>query len=214
MTGLTLLGVFCILLACFGGVLTLVTEHFKKPSPTKIGTNGKRELKLNRISLWDYLILILPASLLLIGLLSSNSEERLLSLNFLWIGYSLLIVSSYNRRIDIPKINWFLCATCIVIAAVGFFLGRNFKTQILPADSYIHISLYYPLFVYCFIHLFRQIIKFITGTYPITLDKYYRVGAYHYRYNRRANYWDLAWSLISTFLFLGLLIFLGTKPFD
>ncbi len=208
MTGLTLLGVFCILLVCFGGVLTLVTEHFKKPSPTKLDKYGKRELKINRISYWDYLILILPAALILIGLFSTNSEERTLSLNMLWIGYSMLIISSYNRRIDIPKINFFLFTTCIVIAAVGFYLNGNLNSENSEVDRNVNILLSYPLFVLCMIHLLTRLIKLFSGTYPITLDKYYRVGTYNYRYNRRANYWDLAWSLTIAFVFLGLMIFL------
>ncbi|MBK8586686.1 MAG: hypothetical protein IPN88_15170 [Bacteroidetes bacterium] len=113
----------------------------QKPKPT-VDKDGKRELKINRISYWDYLILIVPAILLIIGLLSKNQQERNTSFIILGVGYMFLVLSPYNRRIDIPKINWFLFATCLTLALIGYLLGQNLNDIILHKASYT--TLYFP----------------------------------------------------------------------
>lgn len=195
MTALTTLGILCIILVCFGPATDLIVGIYRKPKPTTIDKDGKRELKINRISYWDYLILILPAILLLIGLLSKNQQERTTSFTILGVGYMFLVLSPYNRRIDIPKINWFLFSTCLTIALVGYLLGQNLNDLILQSESRSYTTLYFPALAYIFLQASRQLIKLLTGTYPVTLDKYYRVGTFHSRYNRKTNFWDMIWSL-------------------
>ncbi len=197
MTALTTLGILCIILVCFGPVTALIVDIYKKPNSTKIDKNCKRELNINRISYWDYLILILPAILLLIGMLSKNQQERTTSFTILGIGYMFLVLSPYNRRIDIPKINWFLFSTCLTLALTGYLLGQNLNDFILQSESRSYTTLYFPALAYVFLQASRQVIKLFTGTYPVTLDKYYRVGTFHSRYNRKTNYWDMIWSMIS-----------------
>ena len=191
-------------MVCFGPVTDLIVDLYKKPKSTEIDKNGKRRLKINRISFWDYLILIVPACLLLIGLLSKDQHERSTSFTILGIGYMFLVLSPYNRRIDIPEINWFLFGTCITLAIVGYSLGQNLNDIIFQSRSYT--TLYFPALAYAFLQVSRQVIKIFTGTYPITLDRYYGVGAFHSRYNRKTNFWDLAWSLISIIAFPALIL--------
>ncbi|MCA2774323.1 MAG: hypothetical protein IM574_06615 [Cytophagales bacterium] len=206
MTALTTLGILCIILVCFGPATDLIVDIYRKPKPTQIDKDGKRELKINRISYWDYLILILPAILLLIGLISKNQQERTTSFTILGIGYMFLVLSPYNRRIDISKINWFLFSTCLTLALIGYLLGQNLNDFILQSESRSYTTLYFPALAYIFLQASRQVIKLFTGTYPVTLDKYYRVGTFHSRYNRKTNYWDMIWSLISAFGFPTLMI--------
>ena len=197
MTALKTLGILCIIMVCFGPATALIIDIYRKPKPTTIVKDGKRELKMNRISFWDYLILILPVILLLIGLLSKNQQERNTSFTILGIGYMGLVLSPYNRRIDIPKINWFLFATCLTLALIGYLLGQNLNDIILQTESRSYTTLYFPALAYIFLQASRLLIKLVTGTYPVTLDKYYRVGTFHSRYNRKTNFWDMIWSLIS-----------------
>lgn len=201
MTALTTLGILFIILVCFGPATALIVDIYVKPKPTQIDRDGKRELKINRISYWDYLILVLPAILIIIGLLSKNQQERTTSFTILGIGYMILVLSPYNRRIDIPKINWFLFSSCLILAIVGYLLGQNLNDFILQSESRSYTTLYFPALAYIFLQASRQLIKLFTGTYPVTLDKYYRVGTFHTRYNRQTNLWDLAWSLISSIAF-------------
>ncbi len=201
MTALTTLGIICIILVCFGPATDLIIDIYKKQKPTQIDKDGKRELKINRISFWDYLILIIPACLLLIGLLSNGQKERATSFMILGIGYMMLILSSYNRRIDIPKINWFLFSTCLTLVIVSYLLGQSNIDYTFPSGTNTLTILYFPAASYIFLQASRQLIKLTTNTYPVTLDKYYRVGHFHSRYNRKTTYWDLAWTLITMFGF-------------
>ena len=201
MTSLTTLGILCIVLICFGPATTLIIDIYLKPRPTQIDKNGKRELKINRIRYWDYLILILPAILLLTGLLSQSQQERTTTFIILGVGYMILVLSPYNRRIDIPKINWFLFSVCLTLAIVGYLLGQNLNDFGSQSEGRSYTTLYFPALAYIFLQVSRRIIKLFTGTYPVTLDKYYGVGIFHSRYNRQTNLWDLAWSLISAFAF-------------
>jgi len=209
MTALKIVGILCILLVCFGPVTTIIIDIYKKPNPTKLDKNGKRELKINRISYWDYLVLILPATLLLIGLFSKNEQESTNSFTILGIGYMFLVLSPYNRRIDIPKINWFLFLTCLTLALFGYFLRQNLNDLTLYSENQSYTTLYFSALAYIFLQVSRQVIKLFTGTYPVTLDKSYGVGTFHSRYNRKTNYWDMIWSIISLFVFPILIMFMN-----
>ena len=201
MTALTTLGILCIILVCFGPATELIVDIYRKPKPTQIDKDEKRELKINRISFWDYLILIIPACLLLIGLLSNGQKERATSFAILGIGYMMLILSSYNRRIDIPKINWFLFSTCLTLVIVSYLLGQSNINYTFPSGTNSLTLLYFPATAYIFLQASRHLIKLTTNTYPVTLDKYYRVGHFNTRYNRKTTYWDLAWTFIAMFGF-------------
>ncbi len=201
MTALTALGILCIILVCFGPVTTLIVDFYKKPNLSTFKNVGKSERKISRISYWDYLILISPTILLLIGLLSKNQQERATSFTILGIGYMFLVLSPYNRRIDIPKINWFLFLTCLTLALLGYLLGQNLNDFLFQSQNRSFTTLYFPAIAYVFLQVSRKLIKLLTGTYPITLDKHYRVGRFHSLYNRKTNFWDLIWSLISAFAF-------------
>ncbi|MFC5192690.1 hypothetical protein ACFPIK_13010 [Algoriphagus aquatilis] len=208
MTALTTLGILCIILVCFGPATDLIVDIYRNPKPTQIDKDGKRELKINRINFWDYLILIIPAFLLLMGLLSNAQKERATSFAILGIGYMMLILSSYNRRIEIPKINWFLFTTCLTLIVVSYLLGQSNVNYSFPSGTNSLTLLYFPAAAYIFLQASRHIIKLTTNTYPVTLDKHYRVGHYHIRYNRKTTYWDLAWTLLSMIGFPGLITYL------
>lgn len=195
MIALKALGLISIILVCFGGAITLIVDVFQKPKPTNIGKDGKRELKINRINYWEYLIIILPVSLLLIGLLTNDREERLTSLTILGLGFSYLLLSPYNNRIDVPWVNKTVLITCLTLATVSYLLSMtnyNYKFQ---SGLSVLTTLLFPIMTYTYLIAARQIIKLTTNTYPLTLDRYFRVGHFSNRLNRKATYWDFTWTL-------------------
>ena len=195
MIALKTLGVLCIILVCFGGAITVIVDVFQKPKPTKIDKDGKRELKINRINYWDYLIIILPVSLLFIGLLTNDREEKLTSLTILGLGYAYLLLSPYNNRIDVPWVNRTVLITSVTLALISGLLSAtnyNFKFQSGPSALTV---LLFPLITNFYLLSARQIIKLTAKTYPLTLDRYFRVGHYSHRLNRKVTYWDLTWTL-------------------
>jgi hypothetical protein len=152
MTALKILGIVCLGIVCLVPTIGLTTDLYQKHRPTTIGKSGKRELKINRTSYWDCLTLILPACLLLIAFLSSDYEEKATSIKLLGIGYMVLVLSPYNRRIDIPKINWFSAATCLLLAFLAFALRMNkglansiylrgAETLCFPITAYLYLTL-------------------------------------------------------------------------
>lgn len=195
MTALKTLGLLCIILACFGGAITVIVDVYQKAKPTKIDKDGKRELKINRISYWEYLVIILPISLLLIGLLTNNREEKLTSFTILGLGFAYLLLSPYNNRIDIPWVKRTVLITGLTLAIISYLLSlTNYNFRFQSGLSSL-TTLLFPLATYIYLIVARQIIKFTTDTYPLTLDKYFRVGHFSIRYNRKATYWDLLWTL-------------------
>ena len=195
MTALKTLGIICIVLVCFGGAITVIVDVFQKPKPTKINTDGKRELKINRINYWEYLVIILPACLLLIGLLTTDREAKLTSLTILGVGFSFLLLSSYNNRIDIPWVNQTFLFTCLTLAITSYLLSSTSYNYRFQSGLSCLTTLLFPLATYIYLILSRQIIKLSTDTYPLTLDKHFRVGHFSNRQNRKATYWDLTWTL-------------------
>ena len=210
MTPLRALGIVCLILFCFGPVVMLIADIYTKRRPTKIRNGNKVDLKTNRIAYWNYLVLIISAYLLLIILLSDDKAEIETGLLLLGIGYTLLIISSYNRRVDIPKINLFLLSTCVVMAVAGSIFNYRNEHYLNDFHTEYHYLLFSPVCVYIFLLTGRHIIKRLTGTFPITLDKGLRVGTFYYRYQRPATYWDLAWSLL-VFLLPALTFYLIVK---
>ncbi len=208
MTALTTLGVVCLWLLCLAPTIGLTVDLYQKPRRTRVGKNGKRELKINRISYWDYLIIVLPACLLLIAFLCSHFEEKATRLKILGIGYMFLILSPYNRRIDIPKINWFISTTCLILALIACLLatGTELSNSIYWKSAK---TLFFPAIAYAYLMLSRQLIKLLLYTYPITLDRYFRIGQFYNRYNRKANIWDLVWTMINMGGFPLMLIYLS-----
>jgi len=195
MTALKTLGIICIILVCFAGAITVIVDVFQKPKPTNIDKDGKRELKINRISYWEYLIIILPVALLLIGLLTTDREGKLTSFTILGICFAYLLLSPYNNRIDIPWVNKTILITCLTLAIISYVLSlTNYNYRFQSGLSSL-TTLLFPLATYIYLIVARQIIKNSTDTYPLTLDKYFRVGHFSNRHNRKATYWDLAWTL-------------------
>jgi len=202
MVALKTLGIFCIILACIGPVLVSVVEEIQKPMPSRLNKKSKRELKINQISYWEYLIIILPLSLLLIGLLSNDEEEKITSLAILGICYPLLLLSSYNNRIGIRWVNNTVLITCLTLAIVSFLLPIISPSLIYQSfPTWLNI-LWLPMITYVYLKTIREIINVITNTYPLTLDKEFRVGNFSYRYNRKANYWDLTWTLWNILVYM------------
>lgn len=195
MIALKTLGIICIILVCFGGTITVIVDALQKPKPTKINKDGKRELKINRIYYWEYLIIILPVSLLLIGLFTNNREEKLSSFTILGLGYAYLLLSPYNNRINIPWVNRTILITCITLAAIsGILCTTNYNFKFQSGLSALTVLLF-PLMTIFYLHAARQIIKLTSNTYPLTLDRYFRVGHFSNRLNRKARYLDLIWTL-------------------
>ena len=195
MTALKTLGIICIIMACFAGAITVIVDVFQKPKPTKTDKYGKRELKINRISYWEYLLIILPVSLLLIGLLTNDREEKITSFTILGIGFAYLLLSPYNNRIDIPWVNRTVLITCLTLAITSYLLSLTSYNYKLQSGYNSLTTLLLPLGTYVYLFSARQFIKLATTTYPLTLDKYFRVGHFSNRYNRKATYWDLTWTL-------------------
>jgi hypothetical protein len=196
MTALTTLGVLCLGLICLVPSIGLTVDLYQKPQPTKILKNGKRELKINRVIYWDYLIILLPASLLGIAFLSPDLKEKAASLKILGIGYMVLVLSPYNRRIDIPKVNLLVAVTCVILALIAYALTRSEVSS----DYHLYVNsetLFFPALAYTYLMLARQLINHFFSTYPLTLDKSFRIGHFSYRYNRRANILDLIWTLFN-----------------
>lgn len=195
MTALKTLGILCIILVCFGGAITVIVDVFQKPKPTKIDKDGKRELKINRINYWEYLIIILPVSLLLIGLFTNDREEKLTSYTILGLGYAYLLLSPYNNRIDVPWVKRTVLITCVTLAIVSGLLSKTYYNFNFQSGLSALTVLWFPLMTSIYLITARQIIKLITKTYPLTLDRYFRVGHFSNRLNRKATYWDLTWTL-------------------
>ncbi len=208
MTALKILGLFCIVLVCFAGAITVIVDVFQKPKPTQINKDVKRELKINRTSYWEYLIIILPVSLLLIGLMTNEREGKITSFTILGLGFSSLLLSSYNNRIDIPWVNRTVLIISFTLAIITYLLsltGYNFELN----SGYNSLTtLLLPLTTYIYLFTARQVIKLITDTYPLTLDNYFRVGHFSYRYNRKATYWDLTWTIWNIFGFPATIIYI------
>jgi hypothetical protein len=196
MTALTTLGVLCLGLLCLAPSIGLTVDLYQKPRPTKILKNGKRELKINRVTYWDYLIILLPVCLLGIAFLSPDLKEKAASLKILGIGYMVLVLSPYNRRIDIPKVNLLVAVTCVILALIAYALTRSEVSS----DYHLYVNsetLFFPALAYTYLMLARQLINHFFSTYPLTLDKSFRIGHFSYRYNRRANILDLIWTLFN-----------------
>lgn len=208
MIALKILGLFCIILVCFGGAIIVIVDVFQKPKPTKIDKDGKQELKINRINYWEYLLIILPVFLLLIGLLTNDREEKIISFTILGLGFAYLLLSPYNNRIDIPWVNRTVIITCLTLAIISYLLSlTNFSFKLNSGYSSL-TTLLLPLATYIYLFTARQIIKICTNTYPLTLDKYFRVGHFSSRYNRKATYWDLTWTLWNIFGFPASIIYI------
>lgn len=195
MTALKTLGILCIILVCFGGAITVIVDVFQKPKPTKIDKDGKRELKINRINYWEYLIIILPVSLLLIGLFTNDREEKLTSYTILGLGYAYLLLSPYNNRIDVPLVKRTVLITCVTLSIVSVLLSKTYYNFNFQSGLSALTVLWFPLMTTIYLLSARQIIKLTTKTYPLTLDRYFRVGHFSNRLNRKATYWDLTWTL-------------------
>lgn len=206
MNGLKTLGILCILLVCFGPVIVIIIDVFRKPQ--QFDKNGKRKVKINQVNFWDYLIIIFPVLLILIGIFTNDKEEQELCFNILGCGYMVLILSSYNRRMDIPKINWLVFSTCVVLATFSYIL-KLYNDNFYQSTEYKNLTvLYFPILAYFYLQISKRLIKIITGTYPITLDKFFRVGSFYSNYQRYTTYWDLVWTLISMIGFLTLIGYL------
>lgn len=156
----------------------------------------KRVHKLERIYFWDYLIcLILPLIILLIiPFLNSILQAKFVL--FLGMGYGLLIITPYNYRLDIPKINLYFGCISLLLFAVGFHFYAINERFIGIGNQNAVTSLFYPLIMYTIFHIFTKAIKLITGTYPITVHKDLRVGQFFYRYKRKVSIWDFVWSIV------------------
>jgi hypothetical protein len=208
MTALKALGTICIILVCFGPVIAIIGGVLQKSKPTKINNDGKRELKINRINYWDYLIIILPVSLLLIGLLTNDRDEKIISFTILGLGYAYFLLSPYNNRIDIPWVNRTVFITCVTLAIIAYLLSLtnyNFK---LESGLSVLTLLMIPLITNIYLLAAREMIKLSVNTYPLTLDKYFRAGHYSRRLNRKATYWDLIWTLWNIIGFPATIIYL------
>ena len=191
MTALMILGVVCLGLLCLAPTIGLTVDLYQKPRPTKVLKTGRRELKINRVTYWDYLIIVLPAWLLAIAFLSNDQTEKAASLKILGIGYMVFVLSPYNRRIDIPMLNRIVAVTCIILAAISVALWRT------EGISVINQTLLFPLMAYTYLMFAREVVKLLFATYPLTLDRHFRVGHFSSRYNRRATIWDLVWTLFN-----------------
>jgi hypothetical protein len=143
------------------------------PDATPSDEEVKQELEESRVIFWEYFILIIPVVLISIGLL----------------------VSPYNNRFDIKGVNILMIAVCALCALTSVYLSStNYVVEL--ADGYSCTRLFwYPLSIYLYLRIVREIIYEITGTYPLTVDRSSPIGSFFERHNRKANYWDLLWTM-------------------
>lgn len=170
---------------------------FQKPKPTSIGKDGKQAFKTNRINPWEYLIIILPGALLLIGLFANDREEKLTSFAILGLVLACLILSPYNNRFSIPWVYKTVFVMSLTPALIAYLLSKtdyNYELQ-LGVSALTIMSL--PILLYTYIIAARLIIKRATKTYPLTLGEDPHSGreSFSKRLNRKANYWDSIWTI-------------------
>ena len=166
-----------------------------KPDAAPVDDEAHLELENNRVYVWEYFILLLPVVLISIGLLSNDHAEKQLSFIILSVGLSFLLISSYNNRFDITGVNRIVIAVCVMCALTSVYLSRiNYNAQLVSGSSLL-LLVWLPLAIYFYLRTVREIIFEVTGTFPLTLDREFPVGHFSERYNRKANYWDLIWTI-------------------
>lgn len=149
--------------------------------------------------------MLLPIWLILIVFFADDYSDRTFSMVLVGLGYTGLILSPYNRRIDIALINFMIVFVCLFLLVAAVSIQFN-VIELSKAEDIKF--LYAPTAAYVYLIFSRAIIKSLTGTYPITLDKYYGVGEFNERYNRKTNWWDAVWSLFNfTVVLVGVLFF-------
>ncbi|MBO9592943.1 MAG: hypothetical protein J7599_08535 [Niabella sp.] len=197
MTALEIFGIICLVLVCLGGAITATIDMFQKPKPTGIGKDGKRTLKIDRISPWEYLIIILPGALLLIGLFTNNREEKLTSFAILGVGLACLILSPYNNRFSIPWVYKTVFVMSLIPAVIAYLLSLTESNYEFQSGVSALTIMWLPILLYTYLVAARKIIKVATKTYPLTLGESPRSGRGRIskRLNRKANYWDSIWTL-------------------
>ncbi|GAB3932601.1 hypothetical protein [Mucilaginibacter myungsuensis] len=175
--------------------IELIIDDYRKKGTRKL-KNGKRESKSLRVTFWDAFIVIVPVTLLLIGIFTNNIEEQHLSFNILSIGLSMLICTQYFNRITITKINIALSCICALLAISAYLLEFGFAhVRLLYGNREVR-HLYVPMIVYVYIWTAMLIIKLITGVYPIFTSHRYRHEIYAI-YNRKATLWDSLWTILN-----------------
>lgn len=196
MSALTIFG-YCFLILFFMAIpISIIVVALKNnPDATPSDEDVKQELEESRVNFWEYLILIIPVILIAIGLLSNDLDEKRHSLVLVGAGVSVLLVSPYNNRFDIRGVNILMIAVCVLCALTSVYLSStNYVVEL--ADGYSCTRLFwYPLSIYLYLRIVREIIYEITGTYPLTVDRSSPIGSFFERHNRKANYWDLLWTM-------------------
>ncbi|MCF3108960.1 hypothetical protein LL912_09240 [Niabella sp. CC-SYL272] len=197
MTALEIFRIICLVLVCFSGAITVTIDMLQKPKPPGIGKDDKRALKIDRINPWEYLIIILPGTLLLIGLFATDRAEKLTSFAILGLVPACLILSPYNNRFSIPWVYKTVFVMSLTPALIAYSLSRtDYNYELQTGVSAITI-MSLPILLYTYIIAARIIIKRATKTYPLTLggDPRSRPGRFSTRLNRKANYWDPIWTI-------------------
>jgi hypothetical protein len=196
MSALTILGYCCLILFFTAIPVSIIVMVLKdKPDAAPVDDEAHRDLENNRVYVWEYFILLLPVVLIAIGLLSNDHAEKQDSLVFLGIGLSGLLFSSYNNRFDLTGVNRIVIAVCIMCALTSVYLSStNFNDQLASGASCVTL-LWFPLAIYIYLRIVREIIYEVTGSFPLTLDRQSPVGSFSERYNRKVNYWDLLWTI-------------------
>ncbi|MEN9700677.1 MAG: hypothetical protein RLZZ301_1875 [Bacteroidota bacterium] len=203
MSALTILG-YCCLILIFGGVpiYFIVLALKDKPDATPESKEATNTLQKNRANFWEYFILILPIVLIGIALLSPDIEEQRGSIHFLAIGLPFFQLS-FNNRIDVPGVNRIVLAASLLCGLTSFYLSH--ENKILPPGDPCLVLLWYPIAIYCYLKIARELINAFTGTYPFTVSRSEPVGYFSELYQREANYWDLLWTFWNFGLYLSLL---------
>ena len=207
MSALTIFG-YCFLILFFMAIpiSIIVTALKNNPDETPSDEEVKRELEESRVIFWEYFILIIPVLLISIGLLSNDFDEKQNSLVLVGVGLSVLLVSPYNNRFDIKGVNIIMIAVCVLCALTSVYLSStNYVVQLAAGYSCTRLF-WYPLSIYLYLRIVREIIYEITGTYPLTVDRSSPIGSFFERQNREANYWDLLWTMWNLALCFCLLI--------
>jgi hypothetical protein len=207
MSALTILGYCCLILFFMAIPISIIYMALKNnPDETPSDEEVKRELEESRVIFWEYFILIIPVILIAIGLLSNDFDEKQNSLVLVGVGLSGLLVSPYNNRFDIKGVNILMIAVCALCALTSVYLSStNYVVQLAAGYSCTRLF-WYPLSIYLYLRIVREIIYEITGTYPLTVDRSSPIGSFFERHNRKANYWDLLWTMWNLALCCCLLI--------
>jgi hypothetical protein len=149
-------------------------------------------------SLIEYAILFIGSWMYLTGLFASDLEGRKTAFGLLGTFATLANLTSYNRNIHLHKRHLLLTGSSLILSITGYLLLRRQDSFAIEANVSLRLLLT-PIIANLFLVLGRELVRFFSGSYPITLDKTLMVKEYFQPYNRKAHWGDALWSITCWF---------------